>query len=313
MPTALAGASPSSSGRALKRAARAFAWSVLLRARTEYVLARARPDVVAVMNDAAFPYDAICEVAWRKRIPVVLLQEGVRFPLPTEERTRTPYGGSALTAICAWGERSAEHFGKVARGARIVVTGNPRYDAIDLERTRAEGRALRERLGLSGRLVGFLSNPIDDQGFCTTAEKLALFEAFLSAAAPSLAAEQATVVVKLHPREDPGAFREAAGRSPAKVVMAADAPVLPLLSALDAGVVLTSTVGLEALLFDVPIGALEIPGAGHVFDYVESGAALALHADARARDEVQHAAERLWREERGATRNLRRGAPGASR
>lgn len=286
VPASLTGASTTSTGRVLKQTVRALAWSVLLRARAEYVLARARPDVVAVMNDAAYPYDSLCAAARRRSIPVVLMQEGVRFPLPTEERTRTSYGGSDLAAVCAWGERSAVHFRSVGRGGRVVVTGNPRYDAVDVERTRTEGRALRERLGLTGRLIGFLSNPIDDQGFCSTGEKLALFERFLTSAAPVIGGHGATVVVKLHPREDATAFAEVARRSPAKVVMAADAPVLPLLSALDAGVVLTSTVGLEAMLFDVPIGALEIPRVGYPFDYVASGAALAMHADARANDEV---------------------------
>ncbi|MBI1945850.1 MAG: hypothetical protein HYS27_09150 [Deltaproteobacteria bacterium] len=286
VPASLTGAAPTSTGRAIKRAVRALAWATLLRARTSYVLARARPDVVAVMNDVAFPYDAVCAAARRCHIPVVLLQEGVRFPLPTEERTHTPYGATELAAVCVWGERSAAHFRAVADGARVEVTGNPRYDTVDVERTRAEGRALRDRLGLTGRLVGFLSNPIDDQGFCTTDEKLALFERFLAAAAPALNDYGATVVVKLHPREHAPAFAEVAQRSPAKVVMAADAPILPLLSTLDAGLVLTSTVGLEAMLFDVAIGALEIPRAGHVFDYVASGAALPLHADDRAKFEV---------------------------
>ncbi len=278
-------------GRVLRRLAHDLAWKLGLRARVEWVLLRSRPDVVVTMNDATFPYDGICEAARRRGIPVVLLQEGVRFPLPTEQRTHSPYGGSELAALCVWGERSAAHFRKHAPAARVRVTGNPRYDGIDLERARAEGHALRERLGLSGRLLGFLSNPIDDQGFCTTDEKMRLFERFISTAAPAIAGAGATVVVKLHPRETVSAFRVVADRVSAvagapKVVVAADAPVLPLLSVLDAGVVLTSTIGLEAMLFGVPVGSLEIPGAGHVFDYVESGAGLPLHADERAAHEV---------------------------
>lgn len=286
------GSSPATrKGRALRRWARDAVWKVGLRARVEWVMRRCHPDVVAVMNDAAFPYDGVCAVARRHRVPVVLLQEGVRFPLPAEERIRTPYGGSDLAAICAWGERSAAHFRRVAPADRVRITGNPRYDGIDMDRVRVEGKALRERLGLSGRLVGFLSNPIDDQGFCTTEEKLGLFERFTASAAPTLAKHDVTVVVKLHPREDAAAFRDVAARLGARpgcprIVVAADAPILPLLSALDAGVVLTSTVGLEAMLFGVPVGALEIPRAGHVFDYVESGAAVPLHADERAAREV---------------------------
>jgi hypothetical protein len=275
-----------SSRRAVRRLARRLVWSVGLRARVAWIFGRARPDVVVVPNDAAFPYDGIVEAARRRGLPVVLLQEGVRFPLPAEERTSTPYGAKA-DHVCAWGERSAAHFRGVTRTGRVHVTGNPRYDGIDLEQTRKDGRALACRLGLDRRpLVGFLSNPIDDQGFCSTAEKMKLFEDFVAAATPALRGSGGTLVVKLHPREDAAAFRASAARADVPVVVAADAPVLPLLSVLDAGVVLTSTVGLEAMMFDVPVGALEIPRAGHVFDYVESGAALAMHADARAADEV---------------------------
>ena len=273
--------------RIVGKLAREAAWKLGLRARVEWLFLRLRPDVVVVLNDMAFPYDGICAVARRRGTPVVLLQEGVRFPLPAEEKANALYGSSDLTAICVWGERSAAHFRTVATAARVHVTGNPRYDSLDVERTRAEGQTLKARLGLQGKLVGFLSNPIDDQGFCSVDEKMKLFEGFLASVAPDMEQRGGTVVVKLHPREDAAAFRAAAAGCRAKVLVAVDEPVLPLLSILDAGVVLTSTVGLEALLFDVPIGALEIPRAGHVFDYVESGAALPMHGDARAAGEVE--------------------------
>ena len=41
-------------------------------------------------------------------------------------------------------------------------------------------------------------------------------------------------------------------------------------------IVMASTVGLEALLYDVPLGLLEIPGYGYIYDYVASGAAAGL-------------------------------------
>jgi hypothetical protein len=55
-----------------------------------------------------------------------------------------------------------------------------------------------------------------------------------------------------------------------------DVPLFAVLAAARAAVVLASTVGLEALLFGVPLAVLSIPHHGHVFEYVERGAAVPL-------------------------------------
>jgi hypothetical protein len=302
-------AGSSSGARWARRAASMALWPRVLAS-----FAAFRPDLVVVPNDAAFPYDLVCDAAHRAGARVLLAQEGVRFPLPTEQRTRRAYG-SAADVVCAWGEASAAHFAPIARGA-VVVTGNPRYDALDLDAARRDGAAVAARLGLltgapppqgetapmpraadgiassAARATdrrprfGFLSNPIDDQGFVTTADKMALFDRFLTHATAPLLARGARVVVKLHPKEDQPAFRRVADKLNAaaaeRFIVIADEPVLPVLSLLDAAVVLTSTVGLEAMLFDVAVGALEIPGYGFPFDYVSSGACPGIAADERS-------------------------------
>ncbi|NIY17466.1 MAG: hypothetical protein GWM98_22600, partial [Nitrospinaceae bacterium] len=53
-------------------------------------------------------------------------------------------------------------------------------------------------------------------------------------------------------------------------------PLYPLFVLSKAAIVLASTVGLEALMMDVSLGVLEIPGSGFVYDYVEQGAAMGL-------------------------------------
>ena len=58
-----------------------------------------------------------------------------------------------------------------------------------------------------------------------------------------------------------------------------DAPIFAAIAAARAAIVLTSTVGLESLVFGKPVGVLEIPGHGFAFEYVAQGAATALHVD----------------------------------
>jgi hypothetical protein len=240
-------------------------------------------DAVMVPNDAAYPYRDLVNAlrAWKK--PVALLQEGIRFPLPSEGSGGggAVYGGSGVRVACAWGEGSAEHFRGVAiKGTRVEVTGNPRFDGIELAAWKAKGQALMRELRFGDGPFLYMSNPVDDQRFCTTAEKLQLFERFVERAAPELVRRAAPLVVKLHPREDAAAFRKIAERMPIAVHVAEGAPLFAWLAVARGAAVLASTVGLEALRFGVPLGVLPLPGHGHVFEYASRGAAAPLAMDA---------------------------------
>jgi hypothetical protein len=217
-------------------------------------------------------------------MPFVLLQEGIRFPLPNEQQRGAEYGRGGAQAVCAWGEASAEHFRAIGVPASTIrVTGNPRFDGVDPEAWRERGRALADRLGLSRAPLVYLSNTVDDQGFCTTAEKMELFAEFLAVAAPMAAREGRAIVVKLHARESVDAFRKATAGTIGVHVLG-DEPLYAVLAMAHAAVVLASTVGLEALAFGVPLGVLELPRHGHVFEYVHRGAAIGLRRSALAGD-----------------------------
>ncbi|MCW5800908.1 MAG: hypothetical protein KIT31_00735 [Deltaproteobacteria bacterium] len=278
-PSAGAGIGEHGGGGALaRRIAQEVAWRGVLSPLLRRRLADAT--VVAVPNDAAFPYGALARQLRARGVPFALLQEGIRFPLPTEQRAGAPYGGGGADAVFVWGEASAEHFRTVARAANVHVTGTPRWDDVDPDAWEERGRALQHRLGLTRRPLLYLSNTIDDQGFCTTAAKMRLFGEFLDRAAPVVAAEGRAIVVKLHGREDVAAFRDVA-RTPraAPVHVLGDESLFETLAMGDAAVVLASTVGLEALAFGLPLGVLAIPGHGHVFEYVARGAAAGLTFD----------------------------------
>jgi hypothetical protein len=87
-------------------------------------------------------------------------------------------------------------------------------------------------------------------------------------------------VVKNHPQEDPDDYRRIAQASPIADLVTAlppSTPIFALLAAARAAIVLTSTVGLEALAFGLPIGVLEIPGFPFAFEYVQCGAAVPVY------------------------------------
>ena len=266
-------------GRAagLREVAQRAVWGLALRPRLSWLLRGS--DVVVVPNDAAFPYQQLAGRLRAERVPFALLQEGIRFPLPAEQQRGTIYGTGGARAVCVWGEASAAHFRSVGVPASAIkVTGNPRFDAVEPAAWRERGAALQHKLGLDRAPLLYLSNTIDDQGFCTTAEKMGLFQAFLRGARPAAERARRAIVVKLHARESVAAFREAAV-GVANVHVLEDELLFAVLAMGHAAVVLASTVGLEALAFGLPLGVLELPRHGHVFDYVASGAAIALRLD----------------------------------
>jgi hypothetical protein len=274
------GAGGEGTGATVRKLLQRGLWQLALGPRLRWLLRES--ELVVVPNDAAFPYAELARQLGGAHVPFALMQEGIRFPLPTEQKAGAPYGGGGATAICAWGDASAAHFRSVgAPPTTIRVTGNPRLDDVDPAAWRERGQALANKLGFTRAPLLYLSNTIDDQGFVTTAEKMQLFERFCREAGPVAARDGRAIAVKLHAREDVAAFKDVAAKL-TDVHVLGDEPLFAVLAMGHAAVVLASTVGLEALVFGLPLAVLELPRHGHVFEYVTSGAAIGLRLDAIA-------------------------------
>jgi len=214
-------------------------------------------------------------------VPFILIQEGIRFDLPAAQSGRR-YGEGGAQMICAWGPSSVRYFAGLGVPAeRLRAVGNPRLDAILAVDWAAPAAAIKAALGLGQGVLVFLSNPIDTQGFCSTEQKYQLFARFVAAAAPWLDQRGIQMVVKIHPSESLSAYRALAAVSPAahRIVVLRDVELYPLLHLASAAIILATTAGLEALLLGVPLGALEVPGVGFLYDFVQEGAAVPLRVD----------------------------------
>jgi hypothetical protein len=277
-PSSSTGAQMGSGGTSrTRKVSRVLSWHALLNYPIRRALA-AKPDLVVLPNDAAFPYNLITRQLRERGIPFVLVQEGIRFPLPSVSGDEV-YGGGGATAVAAWGEASADYFRQVGvPDARICLVGNPRFDGICETDWQEQGQRLKQELDLDDRNLLFLSNPIDDQGFCTGQEKMALIGRFFQEIASLFEDSDLHLIVKLHGRESVDDFQAVVSQLPyaERVKVLNTAPLYPLFTLSQAAIILASTVGLEALLFNLPLGVLEIPGAGFVYDYVSSGAAVGL-------------------------------------
>lgn len=277
---ASSGGTPSSGtvARLLRTVARLASWHLLLKRPLAHIGSQ-RADLAVVPNDAAFPYNHLARQLRRNGTPFLLVQEGIRFPLPAE-RHEARYGAGGATAIAAWGKSSARFFEK--QGAKLSIihlTGNPRFSVIDREDWQVQASEIARRLGLRGRTLLFLSNPIDDQGFCDSVGKLGLVRHFIEGITPLFQDPTFRLLLKLHGRESTSDFQRVVDEFSfsERITVLNDAPLYPLFILAHAAVILASSVGLEALMMGLPLGVLEIPGHGFVHDYVLEGAATGLH------------------------------------
>jgi hypothetical protein len=296
--------------------AQQLVWRLALAPRLRWMLRGAR--VVVVPNDAVFPYHELLAQLHGRGVRTVLMQEGIRFP-QLESYTGPRYGGVVSSAVCAWGEGSKDFFVGFSQvpESRIAVTGAPRLDQLDVASWRPRGEELMASLGLTTAPVAFLSNPIDIQGYGTNEAKLALFAQFLAGAAPVLNPAGIQIIVKNHMQENPKDYARIAAASPmaGRVIVLETGPTFSAIAAARAAVVFTSTVGLEALMFDKPVGVLEIPGHEFAFEYVQRGAAVPIRiadvtraveqllAPDAARAEAGHALVRRHLHDRGRARH----------
>jgi hypothetical protein len=278
----------------LSRAAREFAWRGLLEGNLNEAL-KTPPDLVILFNDAAYPYDRVTRVLRTRGIRFLLIQEGIRF-----EATESAVDGAlnqgrgGAAAIAVFGQSSAEFFRKQGAPAdSIHLTGNPRFDQLKSMDLRSEESRIRRELKLGSRNLLFLSNPIEFHGYCTAESKLALVSDFVRDIEDLFEDKDFRLIFKLHGNENPDDFLAASRVSGhfSQIVMASQFHLYPLLKIVDGAIIFGTTAGLEALLFGVPLGVLEIPGIGYLHDYVREGAATGLRWTATMSQQVSELME----------------------
>lgn len=250
-----------------------------------------RPDIVIVFNDAAYPYDRLCRMLSINGIPFVLVQEGIRYDVADSAGEGSlNQGKGGATAIAAWGESSAEYFRRQgAPPESIHLTGNARFDRIHEGELGTESARIRRKLKLRDRTILFLSNPVEFHGYCTSEEKMMLVREFVAGIEPLLAAGRTSLLFKLHSHEDADQFRAIAESSPSgdRIALVNGEDLYSLFHLADAAVIFSTTAGLEAMLFGVPLGVLEIPGVGFLHDYVEERAATPLEWSSPMSEQVE--------------------------
>ncbi|NOS90633.1 MAG: hypothetical protein HOP30_01815, partial [Cyclobacteriaceae bacterium] len=243
------------------------------------------PDWAVVPNDIAYPFSKICKWFTKKKIPFLLFQEGIRFPLPNEEGGM-PYGTNGAKEILTWGEASSRYFLNLGVKSKVVTAGNPRFDNIFNQKVKFENN----QIPFAKYNILYVSNPVDDQGFCSHDEKIRLFTTFVQSMKEMMDERDIHLFVRLHPREDLESFKVAAASiTTNRIIWAQQFSLFEYLQRMDLAIVLASTVGLESMMVNVPIGVIKLPGHGYVFDYVQSGSAVGIDVDTDFKQSVWNA------------------------
>lgn len=222
---------------------------------------------ILIFNDAAYPMHLFCNYFNKKEIQYYLLQEGIRFPLPNVPENNS-YGASGAKAIFCWGEEPKEHFLKVTKelDTKVYVTGAPRYIA-----TRKEYSQYKS----DDNTLGIFTNPIDQLGFCSLAEKQQVFENFVVHIKDWLLANNSTLLLKIHPGEQWSTYETVLNKH-SVAYKRGPKDIFRAITMVKAGVIMASTVGLELLLFEKKLAQLPLPNGRYVFDYVDGTVAYSI-------------------------------------
>lgn len=233
-----------------------------------------RPDTVVVANDRGLLEKLALLEARRVGARTVLVQDGRMAPRPKPSTLRSrvrlrikagvsavlravglpflaasEYGASGVDLICASGRASARLLGDRARGrSRVVVTGQPRYDAI------AGPRPHEPRVD-----AAMITTPFERAGLGRAYQDRQMAVAF--ALSQWAQRHGRRFVIRPHPREDPAPYREAFGEQ-----FLASTASGELLAASNVAVIGMSTMIEEAAMLGCPV---VVPGAmvhGRQFD-----------------------------------------------
>ena len=218
-------------------------------------------DRVLLLNDSAFPGRFIAKLLKSKKIVFDLLQEGIRFPLPNENGD-IKYGASGIRNLFSWGDIPKNYFKNIAhKKTNIISVGSPRYKGV------REEFALKD--SIIQNTIGIFTNPIDDQGFCTTSKKFELFENLINSIKDEVNKRNIVIILKTHPRESAAEYEKYLKGKIENYILS-DEKIFQVIPKVNGGIIMATTVGLELLLFQKNVAQISIPNHGFVFDYVEN-------------------------------------------
>jgi len=238
----------------------------------EEIYSKKKIDLVVLRNDVKELERTIVLTSKLFSIPTLVIQHGVLAEVN---------GHNLLLAdkFAAWGEASVSWYGKFNElSDRFFVTGNPKFDSVKKDNSGISKKDFCEKMSLDveKRTILFATQQINkfssfwaDDIFYLTAEKiLETIRRF----------PNKQLIIKADPYEDPKPYVDIIKRGNYQnAVVIKDVDIYELFPHTDLLITLDSTVGLEAMLFRIPLITFNLTKRQDRVPYAERGAALGVY------------------------------------
>lgn len=159
---------------------------------------------------------------------------------------------------------------------KIVITGQPRFDRIQMIKTSNSKFDVISALGLNPAKKIFIltTAPFVEEGLWQEDERSTFLESIVSA----IRKTDAQLIIKVHPREGADPYKKIANMDPGNIVVVKnEIELYNLLNASYAMITVLSTTGLEALIFEKPLIIVNFFGDSDPINYVTKGVAIGVN------------------------------------
>lgn len=231
------------------------------------------PDIIITMEDVTPVHRTIVSVAKKHGIPTLVIQHGM---------TARDMGGLHVMPTIAdkqavWGKISKEW--SITRGVkpeRLVITGNPRYDALAKKKMEfdTEKAILDLNIDPSKGIIMLATQPYVGFSAHNSPRMNELLLRGVLSAMKELPDKQ--LIIKLHPAENDSltkAISEETGLTP----IITHQYLNEIITISDLVMVFNSGVGLEAMILDKPVITINLTGQLDAVPYASSGAAIGVY------------------------------------
>ena len=267
------------------------------------LLKRELPDIIVLGHDTMVLHRIFIQEASKQGIPTLLVQEGVIgrpnyikvswtlsgrlvksfkyigkkgigvfFPYAFEKK----YGHGGCTKIAVWGEYLRKLL--ISEGvdsSKIVVTGSTRYDKIAFK-LEVDREKIYQELNIPSNkgIILFVDERLIQNKILTRKEAYIYAKSIIEAAT-RIPGKHLVIKLRKEPRmeESLNLIKKILDEINVNNVTITHLYLYELLALADVVIIFSSTVGLEALIFDKPVISVNFTGE-ELYPYIKSGAAL---------------------------------------
>ena len=237
------------------------------------MLDKEKPDMVALLCEFNRDSRALIRFSKERKIPLYYIEHSIIYDGPLTRGLDSDYMAVEGLAL----KERLERYGIPAE--KLIVTGRPVYDEIIETKNRID-TSLFERFGLdkTKKIVLLATNPYGEDN----ARKL------VSAVVNSINKfDELQLIIKPHPRESVDFYQGVLDELNFKNGKAIGFDTFELIKISELVMVVTSTVGLEAMLCNKPVISINLFNLPEAVPYVKSGAAIGVFQEDKVADAIR--------------------------